>query len=1156
MTMPKHTDSPQQEAPTERLQATDYFDTLFSLASLPATPKSYLSLYSLLQNICESKSPQAVFSNLFSRLSYVCRHSGLTPTETQSIQSLRRKCHHLSETAIDSMVFLSDIRQMAEFVGKVFRCGIPERLQNLFPTKIGQEKVFSRKAFYPCLRVEVKKWDGQFIYAEKDEAANDAQIKIDYRKGGFDEDLEYIGGLLKAEISLNLLKTTVTEDDIYLPETIVVHPDYLIEVSSLAACFKEYGHSPVNYILNRLQTHRNTGYTLLGQVSGLFLDNLINHQNGKEPSYADSIRKAFREMPLPFALVNLNEHFCFHEEARKQFANLQKLVHEQLEQDYGFQLAKTLIEPSFICEALGLSGRMDLLQSDYSKLVEQKSGKMDEFRHTHREAHFVQMMLYQAILEYGIGVAPSRTDTYLLYSKYADGLMHEQTYKKLLREAIALRNRIVSQEMACAEGETGRLLSGLAPDKLCTEPVGKLWAQYQRPELEKLLRPFQKPHTEREKVLQSYFYRFYTFLCRESMMSKTSVPGNAGRAFSDLWNLPEQLRHELGGMYCNLLVESISGTDANQTDATYISLTDEQKDDMCLSDFRIGDAVLLYRHDKAKPDVRHQFLMRGNISELKENGIVVRLRHPQCNKNVFGSKDARYAVEHDLVESSANRLFSFLYMFLTGSEDRQDLLLNRRRPYHTEEKELKENYGALNDLIKKERSSRDLFFVIGPPGSGKTSQALRYMVEEELRNDTQHLLLMAYTNQAVDEICGMLDRICEDEPDLLTDYLRIGSMLTADKRYHQRFLDERCAHVENTEGIRLMLSRTKVYVGTTSSISVQAELLEKIHFSVAFIDEASQILEPQMLGLLFARQWKDGNWQDSIARFVMIGDQKQLPAVVQQSTDESAVKETCLLELGLHNCRNSLFERLLAACQAHHDTLSFALLETQGRMHPQLFKFVNKQFYSNRLRCVPLTHQTREINELYPFVSSRQPAHALSTNRMVFFHCLPDEKGVNNKQNMAEARFAVRCLKELQSLYKARQQTLNAADVGMIVPYRNQIAAIRKEMESQKVRGLENITIDTVERFQGSQRDIIFYLFTVRHACQLQFLAASTYLEQYDNETSYWVDRKLNVALTRAREQMFLIGNAELLSRNRIHRQLINLLKEQGSYYDTSTFQG
>ena len=1154
MTMPKHTDSPQQEAPTERLQAIDYFDTLFSLASLPATPKSYLSLYSLLQNICESKSPQAVFSNLFSRLSYVCRHSGLTPAETQSMQSLRRKCHHLSETAIDSTMFLSDIRQMAEFVGKVFRCGIPERLRNLFPTKIGQEKVFSRKAFYPYLRVEVKKWDKQFIYAEKDEATNDAQIKIDYRKGGFDGDLEYIGELLKAEMPLNLLKTTVTEDDIYMPETIVVYPDYLIEVSSLAACFKEYGHSPINYILNRLQTHRNTSYTLLGQVSGLFLDNLINHQPGKEPAYADSIRKAFGEMPLPFALVNLNEHFRFHEEARRQFDNLQKLVHDRLEQDYGFQLTKTLIEPSFICEALGLSGRMDLLQSDYSKLVEQKSGKMDEFRHTHREAHFVQMMLYQAILEYGIGVSPSRTDTYLLYSKYTDGLMHEQTYKKLLREAIALRNRIVSQEMVCAQGNIGKLLTGLTPEQLCTESVGKLWAQYQRPELEKLLRPFQRPQTEREKILQSYFFRFYTFLCRENMMSKTTVPGNAGRAFSDLWNLPEQLRHELGGMYCNLRVESISGTDANPTDVTYISLTNEQKDDMCLSDFRTGDAVLLYRHDKEKPDVRHQFLMRGNISELKENGIVVKLRHPQCNKSIFGSKDARYAVEHDLVESSANRLFSFLYMFLTGSEDRQDLLLNRRRPYHTEEKALKGNYGALNDLIKKERSSRDLFFVIGPPGSGKTSRALRHMVEEELRNDTQHLLLMAYTNQAVDEICGMLDRICEEEPYLLTDYLRIGSMLTADKRYHQHFLDERCARIRNAGELRLLLTGTKVYVGTTSSISAQAELLGKIHFSVAFIDEASQILEPQMLGLLFARQWRDGAWQDSIGRFVMIGDQKQLPAVVQQSTDESAVKEACLQEIGLHDCRNSLFERLLAACQALHETHSFALLETQGRMHPQLFKFVNEHFYSNHLHCVPLAHQKRGIDELYPLVGNRQPALALSTNRMAFFHCLPDEKGFNGKQNIAEARLAVRCIKELQSLYKAHRQTLNAADVGIIVPYRNQIAAIRKEMERQDVCGLENITIDTVERFQGSQRDIIFYLFTVRHACQLQFLAASTYLEQYDNDEPYWVDRKLNVALTRAREQMFLIGNAGLLSHNKIYRQLINSLKEQGCYYDTNTF--
>ncbi len=1144
-----------QESPLSCLQPSDYFDSLYLLATSPIRPESYLTIYSLLQDICENRSSQFAFSNLFSRLSYVCRQSECTLAETQAMQSLRRKCHHLSETVQRKTEFMSDIRLMAEFTGKVFRCGIPHQLRDLLPARIEQPKALSGKAFYAYLRVVVKRWDQQYIYAEKDDTADDGHdIKIDYQQGGFDGDLHYIAELLRPEIPLNLLKARVTDENIYVPETIVFHPDYLIEVSSLAACFKEYGHSPLNFVLNRLQAHRDTSYTLLGQTAGLFLDDLVNRKPDEPPvNYADSIRKAFRAMPLSFAFVNLNERFCFHEEARRQFANLQNLVQEQLEQKHGFQLAKVLVEPSFICEALGLSGRMDLLQYDYSKLVEQKSGKMDEFRHSHHEAHYVQMMLYRAILEYGLGVAPSRLDAYLLYSRYADGLMNEQTYRKLLREAIAVRNRIVAQEMACAEGRIGEILGGLTPERLCTGSASKLWTQYQRPELEKMLRPFHSPQTEREKVVQAYLYRFYTFVCRECIKSKTTVPGNAGRAFSDLWNLPARLRHELGGMYQDMLVEKAFGTKTAPDEITFISLKTEQAGGIFLSNFRIGDAVLLYRHDKEEPDVRHQFLMRGNISGMDGNSLVIELRHAQRNKNVFCSKDARFAVEHDLMESTANRLFSNLYSFLTGSEQRQDLLLNRCMPRYAETKELQGNYGALNDLVKKERSSKDLFFVIGPPGSGKTSFALRYMVEEELRNHTQHLLLMAYTNRAVDELCGMLDRICQERPELLTDYLRIGSTLTADERYHRRFLKERCGSIRNAEELRLLLSGTKIYVGTTSSISIQSELLRNIHFSVAFIDEASQILEPQMLGLLFARQMKDGILQDSIERFVLVGDQKQLPAVVQQSRDESAVEEGCLQKAGLYDCRNSLFERLLTARLAARDIRSYGLLEAQGRMHPQLFRFVNANFYQNRLRCVPLPHQTRAITDLYPTVTGRTSARVLSASRMLFFHCPAADNGTNDKQNVTEARFTVHCLKVLQTLYEERKCTLSPSDVGIIVPYRNQIAAIRNEMDCQGLCGLDSITIDTVERFQGSQRNIIFYLFTIRHAYQLQFLSASTYLEKSDNAVPYWVDRKLNVALTRAREQMFLVGNAELLSRNRIYNRLISFLKEEGNYYDADS---
>ena len=80
---------------------------------------------------------------------------------------------------------------------------------------------------------------------------------------------------------------------------------------------------------------------------------------------------------------------------------------------------------------------------------------------------------------------------------------------------------------------------------------------------------------------------------------------------------------------------------------------------------------------------------------------------------------------------------------------------------------------------------------------------------------------------------------------------------------------------------------------------------------------------------------------------------------------------------------------------------------------------------------------------------------------------------------------------------------------------------------------LNDILIDTVERFQGSERDVIIYSFCVNRAYQLKFLANLT------EENGIQIDRKLNVALTRARKQMFITGVPHLLEQNPIYSRLL-----------------
>ena len=81
-------------------------------------------------------------------------------------------------------------------------------------------------------------------------------------------------------------------------------------------------------------------------------------------------------------------------------------------------------------------------------------------------------------------------------------------------------------------------------------------------------------------------------------------------------------------------------------------------------------------------------------------------------------------------DTSANNGFRGLYAFLSAQADRKELLLGVRPPAQLEDVKLNGDYGRFNELILKEKQAKDYFLLVGPPGTGKTSCALRFMVEE------------------------------------------------------------------------------------------------------------------------------------------------------------------------------------------------------------------------------------------------------------------------------------------------------------------------------------------------------------------------------------------------------------------------------------------
>ena len=257
----------------------------------------------------------------------------------------------------------------------------------------------------------------------------------------------------------------------------------------------------------------------------------------------------------------------------------------------------------------------------------------------------------------------------------------------------------------------------------------------------------------------------------------------------------------------------------------------------------------------------------------------------------------------------------------------------------------------------------------------------------------------------------------------------------------------------------------------------------------------------------------------------------------QQDTLETEETNTFLKNIHLLSCANSLFERLILTERAAGRTEFVGTLHKQGRMHPDIADFANRKFYAReQLECVPLAHQLEQTLD-YNEASEDETDDILKAHRMIFIPSKPFRQlNISEKVNTEEARIITDLLRRL---YRQLGNNFDPQkSVGVIVPYRNQIAMIRKEIEKLGIPELEEISIDTVERYQGSQRDIILYSFTIQSRYQLDFLTANTFYE--DGQP---IDRKLNVAITRARKQLILTGNEPTLRQNQIFAELIDYIK-------------
>lgn len=1102
----------------------EYYEELYNLCAVEQEQplaRRYRQLREALERVMRQQMMGTGLqaTDLAARINYVATQFALDGREQNKLHTFRLTSNdilnHRKEPS--EQEFLRDLRAVAYAYRKIFHEDIPPKLYTLLPKQettpaVKREKETRIRRIRVCFDYA----DESYLYVRPIDVLEEEPVKVNYNKPGVNEEFKDTVDELWRYAQLNLLDVTVDDNGVYTPSFIVLEPDYLLDISSLAECYKDYGSHPANYFLSRLVPIENARPLLLGNIANLFLDEWI-YAGEKEPDYTECMKKAFRQYPIELAaceeLRNPQKEKEFAQDCRMHFEHIRETVQKTfLQPGYNLDKNDAVLEPSYICEALGIQGRLDYMQRDMSSFIEMKSGKADEYamqgRLEPKENNRVQMLLYMAVLEYSMGQERRSMHPYLLYTRYPLLYPARASWAQV-RRIINLRNCIVASEYGVQlhnhPSFTQRLLAQINPSVLNQKGLqGRFWEQYLKPSISRF--------GERMELLtpleRTYFYTLYNFITKELYTSKSGdVNCESRTGASALWLSTLDEKRDAGEILYDL---TIVENHASQAHKAFIILSIPQYEETFLPNFRNGDVVVLYERNNGTDNVTNKMVFKGNIESITDNELRIRLRAAQQNPLVF-PENSRYAVEHDTMDTTFRSMYLGLSSFMDANPERRELLLGQRPPRFdmAYEDRIARTTDDFERVALKAEAACDYFLLVGPPGTGKTSRALRRMVEHFYACPSTQVLLLAYTNRAVDEICRSLSAILPQ-----VDYIRVGSELSCDARFRKHLLENVLAECNNRREVNIRMADCRIYVGTVASIASKPELFKLKHFDVAIVDEATQILEPQLLGILCAR-FKDG--RNGIGKFILIGDHKQLPAVVLQSNEQSEVHDEGLRRIGLYNLKDSLFERLYRFHLQEEHCRAVDMLCRQGRMHPGVASFPNREFYAGKLEALGLPHQLENVDAPVRFIPSER-----------------DTESVSGKTNRNEARIVAQLAADVYHLYKETFEVNRT--LGVITPYRSQIALIRKEIQALGISALNEISVDTVERYQGSERDVIIYSFCVNYLYQLKFLPNLT------EENGVWIDRKLNVALTRARRQLYITGVPDILSHNLIYRRLIQAI--------------
>ncbi|NXH37223.1 SDE3 helicase, partial [Myiagra hebetior] len=430
------------------------------------------------------------------------------------------------------------------------------------------------------------------------------------------------------------------------------------------------------------------------------------------------------------------------------------------------------------------------------------------------------------------------------------------------------------------------------------------------------------------------------------------------------------------------------------------------------------------------------------------------------------------------------------------------------------------------------------YLIFGPPGTGKTVTVVEAIKQVWTCFKNARILACAPSNSATDLLCQCLIKDIAPQ--------NIYRLIASSRNYREvptdimpccNWDDEQSSYIypskEHLRHYRIIIT-TLVTAGRLVSANFPPGF-----FSHVFIDECGHAVEPQSVvaiaGLLAPM---DQETNPNGGQLVLAGDPKQLGPVLTSPLAIQHGLGTSLLErLMLHN-------PLYKKSSGGYDPQFITKLLWNYRSHEAILSIPNELFYDNELKVCK--SDGLDIRNLY-CTWEELPKKGFP----IIFHgvCGEDQREAKSPSffNTAEIEVLVHYLKKLLQIRgKGSCPTVSPKEIGIISPYRKQVEKIRRAITSldpdlQKLPDISQLKVGSVEEFQGQERHVIL-ISTVR--------SCSTYL-QFDQTFRLGFlknPKRLNVAITRAKALLIVVGNPAVLSKDHHWHRFLSYCKEEGGY--------